>query len=211
MLDQDRARRSSAQRSMPPTTVSPVAAPSIRPAARWLQTSGPGTSRRPSSAKTSTAVRVAEADAAFLLGQAQREDAHLGELAPERAVEALRLLELGEAFVRDLAFARSCECLRAAPSGLRSVGNPRSLLASRPSRPAVGRVLRQAQDAFADDVLLDLTRARRDRDRDRVAVPIQQMLPEGRSADVGARERRTAEQPHAELRRSADRARCSRA
>jgi hypothetical protein len=41
--------------SMSPTTTEPVSAPSIRPAARWLATRGPGTSARPSSSKTRAA------------------------------------------------------------------------------------------------------------------------------------------------------------
>ena len=49
-------------------------------------------------------VGVAETDPAVFLGKPEREHAHLGELAPERAVDALRLLEVGKAFVRDLAF-----------------------------------------------------------------------------------------------------------
>ncbi len=38
-----------------PTTADPDSAPSINPAARWVATSGPGTSARPSASKTTAA------------------------------------------------------------------------------------------------------------------------------------------------------------
>ena len=54
-------------------------------------------------------LRHAEADAAAGLGQAQAEDAHLGEVAPERAVEAACAGELAERVERDPPFAEGAD------------------------------------------------------------------------------------------------------
>ena len=90
------ARSSARIRSRPPTTTSPEAAPGTRPAARCVHASGPGARRRPSSANTTTASALPSPTPPSLSGSRKREHADLGELLPERGVEAAALREIVE-------------------------------------------------------------------------------------------------------------------
>ena len=110
------------------------------------------------------------------LGLAQREHAHLGELAPERAVEAL-LLELAQRLDRDAPVAERPD---ARAQRLLIVAELEVHAAS------LARLPGQPQDPLGDDVALDLRRARGDGQRERLQRVVR------RSPATAARRRRRA-------------------
>ena len=99
---------------MPPTTASPAPAPGDEVGREVGPDQRPGHEPAAQLREHDHRVGAAEPDAARRLALAQREHAHLGELAPERAVEAL-LLELAQRLDRHAPVAERAHARRAAP------------------------------------------------------------------------------------------------
>src|SRR5262245_8859702 len=173
-------------RSSRPTIVSPVAAPGTRPASRWLASSGPGTTRRPSSANTSTASAMPRPTPPCA-SDSRSENTPISASSRwrSRSSGAFSSATMFSKAYRSSQNERMPDC-----SACWSSVNWKSIV--------LPRLLRHAEDPLRDDVALHLRAAGRDGERERLQELDEDAL-DGQPADVVAREPRAAEQAQAQL------------